>query len=134
MNIKCIGCYDLLREEVLVGGMPLVVYICPRFFPYNTTIEGLIRPGKGIIEAVKLCTESIEGHCIICSKPALISYREPKIVFICLEHGRAWGKWLGEHPERRAHLAPRGRSVKANWIEVFREFVEDMRKEAEGQP
>ena len=133
MFIKCIGCYDLLREEIELKGKPLIVYTCPRF-PYACALSGLLRPGSGILEAVKDCPARIDGHCIVCPKTELVSYGEPKIAFTCKEHYRAWSKWLEEHLERKAHLAPRGQSVKANWIEVFREFVEDMRKKAEGQP
>jgi len=133
MNTKCIGCYDLLREEVELGGRYLIVYNCPHF-PYACALSGLLRPGSGIIEAMNDCPERIEDHCILCPKTDLISLGEPPIVFICTEHYHAWSKWLDEHPERQAYLSPKGRARKANWIEVFREFIEDMRKEAEGQP
>jgi len=133
MNIKCIGCYDLLREELTLEGRPLVVYNCPRFFPYVCALSGLLRPGLGIKKAVRLCPDRIDDHCILCSKTKIIHCGQD-IVSVCVEHYQDWSKWLDEHPERLAHLAPRGRSVKANWIEVFREFIEDMRKEAEGQP
>ena len=130
MNIKCIGCYELHREELTLEGEPLVVYSCDRF-PYACALSGLLRPGTGILEAVKMCPEDPLSHCIVCSNTKIIHGGED-IVSICSEHYKAWGKWLDENPERRAHLAPRGRSVKANWVEAFREFVEDMRKEAEG--
>jgi len=133
MNIKCIGCYDLLREELELEGRPLVVYNCPRFFPYACALSGLLRPGSGIIEAVRDCNEDPLSHCVLCSNTKITHYGQD-IVSICKEHDAAWGKWLDEHPERRAHLAPRGRSVKANWVEVFREFIEDMRRQAEGEP
>ena len=132
--IKCVGCYDLLREELDLGGKHLVVYICPDFFPYACALSGLLHPGSGITKAVKACAvkdcpEQLGAHCILCTKTDLVTYGLQD-VFICKEHDRAWGKWLEEHPERRAYLAPKGRSRKSNWIEVFREFVEDMRKEA----
>ena len=125
--IKCIGCNDLLREELDIGGKHLVVYNCPRFFPYACALSGLLRPVSGITEAVKDCPEQLGAHCILCSKTELVTYGLQD-VFICKEHDRAWFKWLEEHPERRAYLAPRGRSRQSNWIEVFREFIEDMRK------
>ena len=148
MNIKCIGCYELVREEIklspreltrdeggsfwwkpfkITGGL-LVLYDCPRF-TYATTIGGLLRPCKGIIEAVRLCPDNPLGHCAVCSTTKIIHYGQD-IVSICSKHDLAWGKWLDEHPERRAYLAPKGRVRQSNWIEVFREFIEDMRKEA----
>jgi len=126
--IKCVGCYDLLREELTLGGKPLIVYNCPRFFPYACALSGLIRPGSGITEAVEDCPEQLGAHCILCTKTELVSYGLQD-VFICKEHDRAWGKWLEDHPERRAYLAPKGRLRQSNWIEVFREFIEDMRQE-----
>jgi len=125
--IKCIGCIDLLREEVELNGKPLVVYNCPRFFPYATFISGLIRPGKGIIEAVEDCPKRIDEHCILCTKTTLTTFGK-RIVYICIEHSKAWSKWLDEHPERRAYFVPKDRVRGANWIEVFREFIEDMRQ------
>ena len=131
MNIKCIGCYELKRLEMnLSEGGKLIAYNCPRF-PYACALSGLLRPGVGILEAARLCPGNPLGHCAVCSETKITHYGQD-IISICMEHGVAWGKWLDEHPERRAYLAPRGRSVKANWIEVFREFVEDMRKEAGG--
>ena len=125
-TIKCVGCYDLLREELDFDGKKLVVYNCPRFFPYAAALSGLLRPGSGIIEAVRDCNEDPLSHCVLCSNTKIMHYGQED-VSICKEHDAAWGKWLDEHLERRAHLAPRGRSVKANWVEVFREFVEDNR-------
>ncbi len=125
MNIKCIGCIELLREELKVEGRPLVVYSCSRF-PYACALSGLLQPGRGVQRAVENCQEDPLGHCVLCLKPGSIHYGGD-IVSTCKEHYDAWSKWLDEHPERRAHLGPRGRSVKANWVEVFREFIEDMR-------
>lgn len=124
-NIKCIGCYDLLREEMTVEGRPLIVYKCSRF-PYACVLSGLLRPGSAIVKMVEDCPEDPLSHCAVCSNTKITHYGQD-IVSICKEHDAAWGKWLDEHPDRRAHLAPRGRSVKANWVEVFREFVEDKR-------
>jgi len=132
MNIKCIGCYELRKEVVDFVHGTVVVYNCSRF-PYAATIGGLLRPGKGIIEAVRLCPGNPLGHCAVCSNTKIMHYGQD-IVSICKEHDHAWEKWLDEHPERHAYLEPLGRSRKSNWIEVFREFIEDMRKEAEGQP
>lgn len=127
MNIKCIGCYDLLREKLELSGEKLVVYNCPLYFPYACALSGLVRPGKGIIEAVRDCPEDPLSRCILCPKPGTIHYGQD-IAATCQEHYDAWGKWLDDHPERRDYLAPKGRSRKANWIEVSREFVEDMRE------
>ena len=133
MDIKCIGCFDLLREELILEGRPLVVYNCPRFFPYACALSGLIRPSTCILKAAEMCPDDPLSHCAVCSDTKITHYGQD-IVSICREHGAAWSKWLHEHPEMRPRMAPRGRSVKANWIEVFREFVEDMRREAEGEP
>ena len=127
MNIKCIGCPELRREDIERFG---VVYKCPRL-PYYTPIGGLIRPGKGILKAAAECPVDPLGHCILCTETKVTHYGD-NIVSTCQEHYNAWSKWLDAHPERTAYLAPRGRSVKANWIEVFREFVEDMRLAPEG--
>jgi len=127
--IKCVGCYDLLREELELEGKHLVVYNCPRFFPYLCSLRGLIYPGKGIIKAARDCPERIDRHCILCAKTdavRLFRYGE-EMVFMCKDHGQDWREWLDEHPERFAHIAPKGRLNRSNWIEVFREFIEDMR-------
>jgi len=128
MNIKCIGCFDLLREEVTVEGRPLVVYRCPRFFPYACALSGLLRPGSGILEAVNDCPEDPLSHCAVCSNTEITHYSQ-NIVSVCKEHSAVWDNWFDEHPERQSHLAPRGRCIKANWVEVFREFVEDIRRQ-----
>jgi len=128
MNIKCIGCFELLREELTVEGRPLVVYNCLRFFPYACALSGLLRPGLGVQRAVEDCPEDPLSHCAVCSNTNITHYGQD-IVSICSKHDKAWGKWLDEHPERRAHIGPRGRSVKSNWVEVFREFVEDIRRQ-----
>ena len=127
MNIKCISCYELIREELTLEGRPLVVYNCTRF-PYPCAISGLLRPRRGILKAVMDCPEKPLSHCAFCSSTKIYHYGQD-IVSICKKHDAAWGKWLYKHPERRAHLAPRGRARKANWVEVFREFVEDMRRQ-----
>lgn len=126
--IKCIGCSELLREEIDFDDKHLVVYNCPRFFPYACALSGLFRPGDGITEAVKDCPEQLGAHCILCTKTGVISYGEPRIVYACKEHDQAWGEWLKEHPDRSAYIAPKGRLRRANWVEVFREFIEDTRK------
>ncbi len=124
--IKCIGCNDLLREELDIGGKHLVVYNCPRFFPYACALSGILRPGSGITEAVKDCPEQLGAHCILCTKTDLVQYGL-EVIFICKEHDKAWGKWLNDHPGKRDYMRPGQRVVKAHWIEVFREFIEDMR-------
>lgn len=140
MNIKCIGCPELRREIMKLGQDPyfktdekgnLVVYKCPRL-PYHTTIGGLMRPGKETLKAVADCPVDITGRCAVCSGETTITLGDPDnpIAYICPGHYHAWGDWLDAHPERRAYLAPRSRTVKANWVEVFREFIEDMREEA----
>ena len=111
--IKCIGCNDLLREELDISGKHLVVYNCPRFFPYAAALSGLLRPGSGIVEAVRDCNEDPLSHCVLCSNTKIIHYGQA-IVSICSKHDLAWGKWLDEHPERRAYLAPKGRVRQSN--------------------
>lgn len=134
MNIKCVGCYELQRLEMKMTSGFSIVYNCPRYFPYYATISGLIRPGRGIVEAVKDCPQRIDEHCILCHKPPVTSYGDKPIAYACAEHDEAWDNWLKKHPERRVYLAPKGRLRGANWIEVFREFIEDMRLQAEGEP
>ena len=125
--IKCVGCHDLIREELTLKGKPLVVYNCS-LFPYACALSGLLHPGKGILDAVAKCPERIDSHCILClQSPDHFPYGE-RMVFICKKHDLAWRKWLSEHPDRRKHLAPHGRRNAPNWIEVFREFVEEIRK------
>jgi len=130
-TIKCIGCYDLLREEIETSKELLISYNCPRFFPQCYTLSGILRPGKRLIDAVQLCPEKPLKHCILCSERSVGHYGED-IAAACEEHDRAWGEWLEKHPDRRAWLGPKGRPVKANWVEVLREFIEDMRREVEG--
>ena len=137
---KCIGCYLLRREVIDVSKMALkgyrtdagklVVYDClDGRFPYQAVISGLLRPSTGINTAARDCEQTIEGHCIICSQTdKLEHYGHGPLVYICGKHDKAWGTWLDEHPGKRDHIAPRGRSVRANWVEVFREFIEDMRQ------
>ena len=130
MIIKCIGCYELRRRELNMSNGVEIVYECERYFPYMTTIGGLLRPASGTLEAVKDCPEDPLSHCVVCSNTEIWQFRGD-ITSICKEHATAWGKWLDAHPERRAHLAPKGRVKRANWVEVFREFVEDIRKQRE---
>ena len=126
MNIKCIGCLELHREEMKITSQNLGVYKCSRF-PYYAAISGLLHPGKGILAAVADCPEDPLEHCILCPSTEVTHYGD-NIVSTCSEHYQAWSKWLDQHPERRAYLhSPHGRAKKANWIEVFREFIEDMR-------
>lgn len=122
--IKCMGCYELRRRELNMSHGVDVVYECPRL-PYMTSIGGLLRPASGTKKAAEDCPEDILQHCILCSKPGKSYGRQ--VVFMCEDHDRAWGKWLEEHPERRAYLSPHGRLKLANWVEVFREFIEGMR-------
>lgn len=127
MIIKCIGCLDLIREELEMPGK-VVVYTCRRF-PFSAEISGLLRPGKGILKAVDDCPRHPETHCILCAQVDVLHYGDD-IVAICKEHDRAWTKWLDALPGRRAYLSPKGRMNRACWIEVFREFIEDMRSTA----
>ncbi len=129
-TIKCIGCYELSREEMEVSDKNLVVYICRRFFPYYCHLSGLLRPARGLLKAVEMCPEQPLSRCVLCQQMTdLIFYGKSieSIASMCSEHNSAWSKWLNEHPERSSHLAPKGRSIRANWVEVFREFIEDMR-------
>ena len=130
MLIKCIGCFKLVRVEMLRASNALEVYYdCPGIFPYMTSIGGILRPGKGIEEAAKDCADDPLSHCILCTEDTDIAHYGENITAICHEHNLAWGQWLDGHPERRAYLAHKGRVKRANWVEVFREFIEDMRKD-----
>jgi len=128
--IKCIGCLELKRTELNLVSGKVVVYKCHRYFPYMCALSGLLRPGKGIVEAVKDCPERLDEHCILCSSTILTTFGLPPLVFICPEHDKAWGKWLDDHPGKHEYFAPGHRVKKDRWIEVFREFIEDMRPKA----
>jgi len=64
-------------------------------------------------------------------------YGYEPLVYICGEHDKAWSAWLDEPDEygnvRTEYLAPQGRVRRGNWIELFREFIEDMRRQLEGE-
>jgi len=122
MIIKCIACIELKRRELKINGEAAILYDCPHL-PYMTSIGGLMRPGSGTIKGAEACPENPRSHCAICSETKIQHYGHG-IVSICPEHDKAWGQWLDEHPEKREHIAPRGRAIRANWVEVFREFVE----------
>lgn len=133
MFIKCIGCYNLLRQEILVNEKPLVIYNCPGRFPYACALSGLLRPGKGTQKAAEDCPEDPHSHCVLCPSTEVTHYGHD-IATVCKDHSRAWSEWLDQHPERRAYFSPRGRGITRNWVEVFREFIEDMRSTVEGEP
>jgi len=138
---KCIGCYQLRREVIDISAMSLkgyrtdtgklVVYDClDGRFPYRAVISGLLKPSVKVNIAAHNCPKTIEGHCIICEETERLKhYGYEPLVYICSKHDKAWGTWLDEHPGKRDHIAPRGRSIRANWIEIFREFVEDIRRQ-----
>jgi len=142
MKIKCIGCYNLVRDEIKVfnpaswkpyklKGDILTIYKCPRYFEGGTTLGGLLRPSKRILEAVSKCSEDPLSHCVLCSKPVDVTYGYPPVVGACTEHNAAWSKWLDDHPDKREYISPHRRVVDAHWIEVFREFIEDMRQQGD---
>lgn len=131
--IKCIGCYKLQREVINWAkphrNVPTVVYGCVDCrLPYYAALSGLLRPSIEIREAAEKCPEQPLSRCVLCSQMTdLIHYGHLPDACACEEHNKAWSKWLDDHPDRLAHLAPKGRVRRANWIKVFREFVEDMR-------
>jgi len=125
MTIKCIGCYELLRDEMVTSQGTQVVYNCPEFFPYWTAVSGLIRPRKGITRAVDKCPKVLGKTCLFCGEPTE-SWLGFEMLATCLKHYEEWSRWLDEHPDRRSYLAPLRRVRQDHWIEVFREFVEDM--------
>lgn len=125
--LKCIGCRELLREELKFHFRPAVVYNCPQYFPYPCALSGLLKPGKGIVAAVEDCSEQMGFHCILCSRIEVHPYGTG-VVYVCEEHDKAWGKWLDDHPEKRKYICPGHRVVRAHWVETFREFVEDQRR------
>ncbi|GAI50516.1 unnamed protein product [marine sediment metagenome] len=94
VRLKCIGCYELRREKMELEGKQMVVYNCPRFFPYATTIGGLLRPGTGIIEAANDCPDDPLSHCAVCSDTKITHYGQD-IVSICKKHDAAWAKPAG---------------------------------------
>lgn len=145
---KCVGCYLLRREELDIGLSKtfkdrkktgegkLVVYDClDGRYPYLAAISGLLHPSVGINQAARDCEQVIEGHCILCRETSdLKKYgSEPPLVYICAKHDKAWSTWLDEPDSygnvRLEYLAPRGRVRRENWIELFREFIEDMRRQ-----
>ncbi len=128
-TVKCISCSELRREELRFKGKPMVVYNCARYFPYACALSGLFRPASRIVEAVKDCPELVDLNCVVagCLNLDLTTYGKDKMVFICKDHDRAWGKWLDEHPKKRDYIAPLGSTRRSNWVEVFREFVESQR-------
>jgi hypothetical protein len=138
--VKCVGCHYLQREILKWATpgprLPTVVYDCfLGRLPYSTTLGGLFRPYYRILQASEKCQEQPTSRCVVCLKTSeLKTYGQDNFVSICKEHDKAWGKWLSEHPDRSAYLAPRGRVIKANWVDVFREFIEDMRKETPALP
>jgi hypothetical protein len=125
--LKCIGCMDLLREEVPVGGKTLVVYNCPSFFPYACALSGLFRPTSNITKAIEECPKQTDTHCILCENTDLMRFGRG-IVYVCEKHVWEWSKWLDDHLGKREHIAPKGRLKQANWVEVFREFIESKRE------
>jgi len=130
-TIKCIGCYDLLREVYLLRGKDegkvLVAYNCPRFFDYSFALSSLLRPVKGVLEAIEMCPDRVGEHCILCEKTDVVAYGVECVV-TCDEHYRAWSKWLDEHPDKEKSTRPGHRLKKDRWIEAFREFIEYMRE------
>ena len=151
---KCVGCY-LLRREVLdigehersflkgrrkTGEGNLIVYDCmDGRYQYKAAISGLLKPCVGINNAAHDCPRVIEGHCIFCSETQNLRHYGPEpLVYICGKHDKDWGTWLAEPDSygniRREYLTPRGRVRRENWIELFREFVEEMRQQLEGEP
>lgn len=128
--IKCIGCQHLYREVINRLKGPVVVYDCwLGRLPYSATLSGLLRPAKGITSGAEKCPEQPTTRCAVCQQTTdLRYYGSDNSVATCQEHDKAWGKWLDKYPERRACLAPRGRLITANWVELFRDFIEEMRR------
>ncbi len=127
--IKCIGCFKLRRGETTAGEKPrlrLITYDCFRF-PHACALRGLIRPTKDITRTAEDCPQRIAVHCILCNERPVTTYGDPPLAYACKAHDEAWGKWLEDHPKRRDSLAPKGRMNSMSWVEVFREFIEDMR-------
>jgi len=149
---KCIGCYQLRREELDIEMSrifkdrrkndegKLVVYDClDGLYPYQAAISGLLHPSVGINQAARGCPRVNEGHCILCPETDnLLSYGKEPLVYICKEHDKAWENWLDEVDSysnvRREYIAPRGQMIRSIWIELFREFIEEIRQQLEGKP
>ena len=129
MKIKCIGCYELLRDDMVTSQGVQVVYNCPEFFPYSTGVGGLIRPGKGLIRAVEKCPKVLGKTCLFCGG-ATASFYGFEMLATCQKHHEEWSRWLDEHSERLAYLSPLGRVRQDHWIQIYREFIEDVRRKA----
>lgn len=130
-RIKCTACPELRREKIAFSGKSLMTFRCP-LYPYATTIGGLVRPGKGVREAVEKCRRNPRQSCTICRSGSKLHrlggiFDDDCVAVLCGNHYHAWSEWLDSHPEHRQRLAPKGRVVHANWVDVFREFVEEMR-------
>jgi hypothetical protein len=142
-SIKCTGCIELRRGVFDTKAIDLkryrtesgkyILYICSKgYFPYQTTIGGLLRPGRALKEALAACPERPRGSCVICHKTEKLTHlggieEETCTAAVCSEHYKAWSTWLDEHPEKRQHIAPKGRPRHAEWVDVFREFIDDKR-------
>jgi hypothetical protein len=124
--IKCVGCYGLVRKVVHLRDNDLVVYRCPGFFPFDCALSGLLRPVKDIIQAAKNCPKRSGEQCILCEEKGTQIFGV-ECVFMCNKDDRAWSKWLTEHPGKREYICPGKRIKTDRWIEVFREFIEDIR-------
>jgi hypothetical protein len=121
MNLKCISCRELERQKM----GDVVVYFCKKF-PYPCPLEGLLKPGEAVSKAAMACQEDPLASCVICHSEEIIKYGGD-IVAICPKHDGAWAEWLKSHPSRYEHMSRNGKAVKEAWVEVFREFVEDMK-------
>lgn len=129
-KLKCIGCGLLKREIVTYHGNQLVAYNCIGLHPYAVAISGLLRPSAAITRAAEKCHVDPTKHCIICGTGRGLTTYGIEVLRTCVKHYKAWSKWLDEHPDKEAAMRPLGRIRDAAWIDVFREFVEDMRQPA----
>ncbi len=131
--LKCAGCLYLIREaqdpEKINPKFPLVIYGCEEErLPYWTSINGLMRPGKGNQRAADNCSKNVTCGCVVCgAHEKLLSYGKDDFVYICPNHDKAWGKWLDDHPGKREYIHPRKTIITSHWIEVFWKFVAEAR-------
>lgn len=133
--VKCVGCGRLVREaqppDAINPKFPLVIYNCADGrFPYWCALSGLLKPSRGIEKAAAGCPVDISQGCIVCGTGEnLTSYGESKFAYACYEHHWAWSKWLDDHPGKRAYFKSGSRIIHSHWIEGFREWVAEAKKD-----
>jgi hypothetical protein len=125
--IKCVGCSQLKRKEIVWKGQVGVVrYDCPEF-KYMCVLSGLLRPSKEMAYAAQHC--GIDTNCcVVCGEKATQTYGyDPVIARACKKHDAEWRAWLDKNDPGRQRLSPKGKPRRNAWVELFREFAESCR-------